>query len=107
GDNFVRTETCAGGERHGCEMWAGLYAVAAFKILRACPACRMEKTATSTGSSAQNGRKNGWHSAGNREWPERTMLRWKRSQRAVLVAMLPELANLGVAGLVFGQAISD
>ena len=35
-----------------------------------------------------------------------TMLRWKRSQRAVLVAMLPELANLGIVGLVFGQVIS-
>ena len=35
------------------------------------------------------------------------MLRWKSRQRAVLVGMLPELANLGVAGLVFGQAISD
>ena len=35
------------------------------------------------------------------------MLRWKPRQRAVLVGMLPELANLGVAGLVFGQAISD
>ncbi len=35
------------------------------------------------------------------------MLRWKPRQRAVLVAMLPELANLGVAGLVFGQVISD
>ena len=35
------------------------------------------------------------------------MLRWKREQRAVLVTMLPDLANLGVAGLVFGQVISD
>ena len=35
------------------------------------------------------------------------MLRLKSKQRAVLVAMLPELANLGVAGLVFGQVISD
>jgi hypothetical protein len=38
---------------------------------------------------------------------ERTMLRWKPRQRAVLVAMLPELANLGMAGLVFGQVIGD
>ena len=35
------------------------------------------------------------------------MLRWKPSQRAVLVTMLREVANLGLAGLVFGQAISD
>ena len=35
------------------------------------------------------------------------MLRWKTRQRAVLVGMLPELANLGVPGLVFGQVISD
>jgi len=35
------------------------------------------------------------------------MLRLKAKQRAVLVAILPELANLGVAGLVFGQGIGD
>ena len=36
-----------------------------------------------------------------------TMLRLKPRQRAVLVAMLPELANLAVAGLIFGQVLSD
>ena len=35
------------------------------------------------------------------------MLRWKPRQRAVLVTMLREVANLGMAGLVFGQVISD
>jgi hypothetical protein len=35
------------------------------------------------------------------------MLRWKPRQRAVLVTVLREVANLGMAGLVFGQVISD
>jgi len=35
------------------------------------------------------------------------MLRWKQRQRAVLVGVLPALANLGFAALVFGQALSD
>ena len=35
------------------------------------------------------------------------MLRWKRRQRVALVAILPELANLGMAGLVFGQTVGN
>ncbi len=35
------------------------------------------------------------------------MLGWKRRQWAVLVHTLPDLANLAVAGLVFGQVLSD
>lgn len=34
------------------------------------------------------------------------MLRLKMKQRAVLVDKLPDLANLAVAGLVFGQLLS-
>jgi len=36
-----------------------------------------------------------------------TMLRWKPKQRAVLIGVLPPLANLGFAALVLGQVISD
>ena len=35
------------------------------------------------------------------------MLRWKPSQRAVLVTMPREVANLGLAGLVFGQTVGN
>ena len=35
------------------------------------------------------------------------MLRWKRQQRAAVVGILSELANLSMAGLVFAQVISD
>ena len=35
------------------------------------------------------------------------MLRWKPKQRAVLISVLPPLANLGFAALVLGQVISD
>ena len=34
-----------------------------------------------------------------------TMLRLKQRQRAVLLTALPALANLGMAALVFGQAV--
>ena len=34
------------------------------------------------------------------------MLRWKPRQLAMLVTVLPALANLGFAALVFGQLIS-
>ena len=67
----------------------------------------MEKTATSTVSKSQNGRKNEWHSAGNQKCAERTMLRWKLRQRSELVTLLREAANLGLAGLVFGQVVSS
>jgi hypothetical protein len=39
--------------------------------------------------------------------PVPTMLRWKSKQRAVLVGVLPPLANLGFAALILGQVISD
>ncbi len=35
------------------------------------------------------------------------MLRWKPRQRAVLVSVLPGLANLGYAALVLGPVISQ
>jgi hypothetical protein len=35
------------------------------------------------------------------------MLRSKRSQRAVLVSVLPALANLGFAALILGQAFGQ
>jgi hypothetical protein len=35
------------------------------------------------------------------------MLRWKRSQRAVLVTVLPALANLGAGALILGQALGQ
>ena len=33
--------------------------------------------------------------------------KWKPRQRAVFATMLPELANLAMAALGFGQALSD
>jgi hypothetical protein len=35
------------------------------------------------------------------------MLGWKRNQRAVLVAVLPPLANLGFGALILGQTFSQ
>lgn len=35
------------------------------------------------------------------------MLRLKRAQQRVLVAHLPELANLAIGSLLFGQFLSD
>ena len=35
------------------------------------------------------------------------MLRWKGAQRAVLVTVLPALANLGFAALILGQAFGQ
>jgi hypothetical protein len=35
------------------------------------------------------------------------MLRWKPRQRAELVTLLREAASLGLAGLVFGQAVGN
>ncbi|HXD15583.1 MAG TPA: hypothetical protein VN654_01125 [Vicinamibacterales bacterium] len=39
--------------------------------------------------------------------PEPTMVRWKRSQRAVLVTVLPAMANLGAGALIPGQAFGQ
>ena len=35
------------------------------------------------------------------------MLRWKPRQRGELVTLLRDAANLGLAGLVFGQVVSN
>jgi hypothetical protein len=35
------------------------------------------------------------------------MLRWKPSQRTVLVTVLPALANLGFGALILGQVFSQ
>jgi hypothetical protein len=57
-------------------------------------------------SAGENARKNAWHS------PRRSSLRAddatiKARQRSELVTLLREAANLGLAGLVFGQVVSS